>query len=878
MARLGAIATGNFTDASTWGVIDTTAAWVIDSEAGTLSITNSTSTHISPSATPGAITIDGVYLKIQARGAGASGTFTVVLRNTTAGSDVTSVVINVADIPTGSAGLSAGWEFFQFSAPQTLLAATNYAIRVTCSNSGEVVLWRSTASAQEFSRLIRTTTTAAPGAGDQMIITNAHTGTGAYTGVVVTMDNTASTTFGATSYVDSLSISGGGILRYGTSGSTNYLLTVAGLTSVWAGSEFSIGTSGSRIPSSSTATFVMASATNVDSGIKTVGTGIFNAYGNIITSVQTLQTASIGGYCTTSGTTVTRVLGQSFTGLTGTIRINGVNYTISSVTNANTLVLTGSAGTQSSPVAYTHSGTANVLTVGDTTDWAANHEIVVASTSQTAADSELATIQSVDSSTQVTLTGSLTNQHSGDSPTQAEVIHLTRNVVIRGVSTSLQGYFLSGSVGAVINFSYVEFKWMGSSTANKRGIDIVTTTGGASFTAIGCSFHDFTTGNAIGLNVSGSSVNGISVTYCNFWKISTNCISQASTSGTNITYDHIIAIKNTSSAIFSFLDIGGTITNITAVGATTTGIAINETSTTTTAGTISNLTAHSCTSAGITISAYSATMSNLTIWRNGSVTTVTSSSSVYLDGYIAFGNVTSNFAPNSSADITLNNAVLSGDNIFSTTNGVSIGGACGNIYVTNSTLGVVSGIKTAHTSGDVQGSSAPINYILRNCILASSTEVTSQTSMQPANKILSQKHDQTAGLHKRWERFGTAVIDTTTYRTASPAETLTPNNATNKFKSSEKQVVVANSGTATVTVYVYKSASYNGAQPRLICRRNEAIGSNSDTVLATASGGTGSWLTLSGTTPTATDDGAFVCYVDCDGTVGTVTVDDWSVS
>lgn len=48
----------------------------------------------------------------------------------------------------------------------------------------------------------------------------------------------------------------------------------------------------------------------------------------------------------TSGTTVELVSGGDFTGLSGSIWISGVQYTIASITDADTLELTGSAGIQ----------------------------------------------------------------------------------------------------------------------------------------------------------------------------------------------------------------------------------------------------------------------------------------------------------------------------------------------------------------------------------------------------------------------------------------------------------------------------------------------------------------------------------------------------
>lgn len=55
-----------------------------------------------------------------------------------------------------------------------------------------------------------------------------------------------------------------------------------------------------------------------------------------------------GGTCSTSGTSVTRLGGQSFTGMTGTIKITNVAYQIASVSDSDHLTLTTSAGTQAS--------------------------------------------------------------------------------------------------------------------------------------------------------------------------------------------------------------------------------------------------------------------------------------------------------------------------------------------------------------------------------------------------------------------------------------------------------------------------------------------------------------------------------------------------
>ena len=77
-------------------------------------------------------------------------------------------------------------------------------------------------------------------------------------------------------------------------------------------------------------------------------TGTTNA--NALLNGSNLVIASstaFGGTVNTSGTAVTWVSGDHFTGLTGSIVINGTSYTIASVTSSTALVLTTSASVQS---------------------------------------------------------------------------------------------------------------------------------------------------------------------------------------------------------------------------------------------------------------------------------------------------------------------------------------------------------------------------------------------------------------------------------------------------------------------------------------------------------------------------------------------------
>jgi hypothetical protein len=136
---------------------------------------------------------------------------------------------------------------------------------------------------------------------------------------------------------------------------------------------------------------------------------------------------------------------------------------------------------------------------------------------------------------------------------------------------------------------------------------------------------------------------------------------------------------------------------------------------------------------------------------------------------------------------------------------------------------------------------------------------------------------------------GSRMLDyvTPSVQTADiPSERLTPNSRTIKLRSGSKFVAVNAVDTTTVSVYVRLSilsdgTAYNGNPPRLMLKQNSAVGVLSDRVLAqldSANNISGSYVELTGSTPTAIDDGVFEFYVDCDGTAGWINIDNWNAS
>jgi hypothetical protein len=90
MATRISCASGDFTAAATWATADATS--LLDSEANNTALTTS---YVESSAfTPGAITIDGIAVKVALRAAGSPAT-TMTVRLAQGGADVAGTVVTI---------------------------------------------------------------------------------------------------------------------------------------------------------------------------------------------------------------------------------------------------------------------------------------------------------------------------------------------------------------------------------------------------------------------------------------------------------------------------------------------------------------------------------------------------------------------------------------------------------------------------------------------------------------------------------------------------------------------------------------------------------------------------------------------------------------
>lgn len=504
-----------------------------------------------------------------------------------------------------------------------------------------------------------------------------------------------------------------------------------------------------------------------------------------------------------------------------------------------------------------------------------------------------------------------------------------------GTFTSTTGYLFSDE-GATMVCYYTEFEWFGGggtgsvgnlpATAGKEGIAIrpspTASVGGSSLVGMailyGCAFHD---GGSSGYcvyietgEVTSNTIDAILLQYCVGSNTSFAFVEQDSVnaSGLNIFIDNCCSIRNGNGAANQGLcqtsDNAVNISNCNCAGPNT-GITMTENTGATTyngSGQLANIIIHGSDGSGINwnVSNNNNNMncSNLRTWRNaGAGVTSAALNNAIIDGFHSFGNSNTgwNFANgNGSYNTVIRNVYM---DLGVTQNAVAgvqvIGINFGNTGVFRDVLilnGVFGG-QQAHTTADfvLAANMAYISILCNNVSLQSATPISNFTFVAGTNffeqsKFGFTRFNQQAGNHRTVYIYGTIFSDTTLFKTASPSEKLSPTTCTLtnrlKLESSPKRAALANGQNTTVGVWVRQSvvgdgATYNGQFPQLILKANPGAGIFTDQLIATGTtSGQGSFEQLTGLTPTVTDDSVLEFVVQCNGTVGFVNVDDWTVT
>lgn len=858
MAVLISKATGNWTAAGTWEVVDSTS--YLNSEDGFATPPSSAGgTARSSSFTPGAIQIDAIAVKVYTVTQGGSPdlSLTVNLYNVTGAADVagTSVTINLSDVNLNAvhtiSGNPGGWLVFKFSAPVTLSAATAYAVQCVCTDGLSVQLLTDSTT-NNWSRMLRTTTTKAPNSGspdapDDMVVAGEYTGPGTSNSYTVTMDNTSSTIDYGTDTTSirtpSLAICSKGTLSFGTTAATNYYLKISGWVVVYAGGTLNIGTTGTPTPRDSTAVLeIDNNSSNRAMSLIIWEGGTFVAQGLSRTSGKNVPWCLLTADAAVGATTLNVDRDTGWLSGDRIVVAPAVSYTNS----YDNLILTANAGASSMTV-RSYAGSPDVGTA---------------------------------------------NIHLGtNAPLVDEVINLTRNVKIRS-SNSTNKIAVDFYDGSVVDIDWTEFQYTDTLKLHLGRI----TTKAVNFSMQFSSLYEssstgfewvvyvnttnFTITNLVFSNNVGHTPAVERWLYIDSWFVPTNW-----------TVDSNVCIGGN----FYVGDLGGTFTNNRTSSNSNTGIVItNANGQHEAIGTFNNLYSHAAGSYGISpqnINA-SGTLSNLTAYHNGyGITTINCAGNIVIDTVALAGNQTASLYVNSSM-IIFRNVTIGGTSYQATQTGYYSQYADRQI-VENGSISVVSGVYTA-CNYDTYITQGLVTF--RNVTLAGANETYQASFYYSINSFLRmEKVDGIAGNHKTFMSTGYATTDATIYRSYAPSVrmTLAPGrsgHSTMKLESAPRRngikVPVSNGMALTASIWVRMSTAgdgtaYDGSGPRLVVRSNPAVGIMGDMVLATvpivgaSPDISGTWRQLIGTTQRATDDGVMEFIVDIDGTAGWVNIDDF---
>ena len=824
MAVLFSVQSGNWTTSTTWKVVDSTS--FTNTETSGTNLT--TGYQSSNTFTPGAITVEGIAVKVSSRPGVASGTISVRLSTGGAGVAGTTVTINVSDLPLTTFGAPSSfyWCYFKFASPVTLLGATLYSVQALTSVTNQVSLGYSTTSIN-WIRCLVTSTNATPAAGDTLIVAGEHTAAGVGVDYTVTMDNTSATIFGGNSAVlPALEIGRRGIVNFGVSASTSYQLICNGSINIGGGGILNIGTAGSPIPNTSSALVQFRMAT-------------LNLY-----QINLRQFGNL--------------------------------YTCGAYKDAKAiLAASASAGVTS-------------VTTTTTTNWNSGDNICIGPAVASTTLFDQRGLSTTASSTTLTFTASLTNTKNIWPGTEVEVINLTRNIRIIGSSSTIDClHTYNGQVN--LDLRNTEFRYgawanttetTNTSTLNFQGLsfwdmtqrtiinDVSIPASGGSMSWSDCVFHNCSNFMTVPTSTSPSKV-----TIDSCWGIRAGGASWVIINSNNtLSLTNCRWIASAASGIQmgnngSFNTGAVTISN-NVMKCNVNGFNVPNGAYTTIpkSHTLSNNSIYLNTSLGLTLSPVTGNMNGWT-FRNLNI----------------FSNATANISVSNVSDVTIVSATMTG--------GPTSPSAIGVRLVSTDGLGVTfdNCHMSTHSTADVSnggGGVASFTAKFRNCAFRSGTEIQNQSTMQSGSLISSQRHNQTDNNYLVWEPFGTLSNDIVIYRNSSPSIKMGPLSSTNQLETRPILVPVKDGQTVTVGVWVRTSVggdsggAYNGNFPRLISKANSANGTGvTDLVLATASAAaSGAWEYISGTLPTSIDNTAFEIVVDCDGTNGFINVDDMYVS
>jgi len=855
MARLFSFQDGNFTAANGWKNIDTTS--FLMSVAGTTATT--TSYVASTAFTPGAITVEGVGLFVANTAVGPTGTLDVQLWNSTGGSQVALVTINLSDLPSNGTQFA----YFKFSAPVLLLAATNYQIRIRSSVAGTVTFNRD-GTAGNWARFLVLNTTATAVAGDDFFVMGEHTGAGTFNARTMTMDINSTSNYG-------FMVTGNhGVINFPTNAntqlrlSTEYIGTSSTCFLHSGNAIVNQGTSVAPIQSGFTSIMYQTATGAANRVYAITGSAVYNIYGENKRRITTLAaTVSAGATSlTTNDTTSGWLVGDQIV-ITGTRRVT------------------------------THAEVRTTTSVGaNIAGW---------TTGLTNARDGAA------------IAGVAANYVPGT--VAAHIGNLTSNAIIRGVSTTLtcgvriqQAGTMNANNALIINHG---------GTGNGT-ISVQSAT--ATLMMDECAFVDGTAASTICVGYTGTAnftTGSITLTNNVFYNFQLYGFAITSASVLTGTYDKTkfvlednlfcLCLNASGAMVYSLVNPVTLRRNILNECRSTSLYALNinlanNVIPNDSYDVVGNIIYNNVLGMGISARNNKDTnnpWSGNVVFRNTSIGAVVNgsyNSTISSDRY--FGNALYNLAVSpgfsESTNLDFVNLSISGETSYASQSGIAlslsastVGGALLEADFFNCSIGVASGSATSHTTADIaffQPSTSVIQFCklgFDDCLLGSTVKVSNSSRISRGSYLKFRNFNATNNDHRAHYTSGILQTDTVITRSSPRSARLTPSTSFLSTDFASRKYAMKAGQSAVVGCYIRTSvvgdgAAYNGSLPQIILKRNYSLGILNDSVIGTATiASSGAWELVTGNIPAVDIDGVVEICVRCNGTTGWVNVEDF---
>jgi hypothetical protein len=620
-----------------------------------------------------------------------------------------------------------------------------------------------------------------------------------------------------------------GVWKWKTAASTNYYFKTSGNILFGSGSEVYIGDTTTALPSTSTATIEVVPATN----------------------------AAVGIYALSNSKIVTR------------------------------------AALQPTPIAQLTADVAasgTTLTTDISTGWKSGQTLLIAGTGAVTQYEEKAL--SADATGTSVPVAAVTHAHTGTGATRAHVGNITRSIVIKGTSTSLNTFFYAGpSALTVLDFEYTKFENMGANVATKYGVVVDGFSSSADAKFVGCVYENFTVAGSRQLDINSASIINCKVEDCIFYNVNglhfTNPTQTVTSS--NLILKNILAVRNTSSTQDSFSLTSKSwqindiylwnFTNVAIYGYTVNPVGTAYAQDGNFDYKWDNLQCHMSAGQGMRIlrsKNYDFGKLEFSKLRAQGYLFIVGCELVSIDEIIMTTN------ENNTNGIRVQDGISGLVKIGKFTfNGNSFAGTTA-ITLLNSIVFEIDEYvcSNAPSPFGLATSLVPNSYVAVKANKVTFTSVSGDGGIGTnPNNYVKWGNYNAANAFRHIYSTGTIRSDTTEFRTASPSVRMGPTSATVKLKGLEKFIAVADGTSATVKVWVKKSSTYNGNQVQLMLKKDSAAGVSVDTELTVStSASNNAWEELSATLPTASSDAVYTVYLTCDGTTGFVYYDDWSVT